>query len=168
MINKDLKSISWIESIVKSRIRNLEDAEDVCQDIYIRVWKNRNKWNPEKGKFMPWVQTIAMNVIRDYFQMQKKRKKQADAIYNWSRQRQDYNKQFQDVNSSDLVDLLRLISNPRRRHALYFKLIGYTHREIGELLNCSEMASKLLCSRGCGELKKKMQKNIPDETFWEK
>lgn len=39
--------------------------EDIEQEVYIRTWKNIDKYK-EKGKFKSWVSTITANLCRDY------------------------------------------------------------------------------------------------------
>ena len=44
---------------------NTEICEDLEQEVYIKAFKNKDKYN-EKGKFSNWIGTIAYNVSRDY------------------------------------------------------------------------------------------------------
>ena len=39
--------------------------EDIEQEVYIRTWKNIDKYQ-ENGKFKSWVSTITANLCRDY------------------------------------------------------------------------------------------------------
>lgn len=39
--------------------------EDIEQEVYIRTWKNLNKYK-ENGKFKNWLNTITANLCRDY------------------------------------------------------------------------------------------------------
>ena len=39
--------------------------EDIEQEVYIRTWKNIDKYK-EKGKFKSWISTITANLCRDY------------------------------------------------------------------------------------------------------
>lgn len=53
---------------VKSIIRLItkeEDNEDLEQEVYVKVWKNADKYK-EQGSFSSWISTIAKNVSRDY------------------------------------------------------------------------------------------------------
>jgi len=45
--------------------RNREDAEDITQEIFIKVWKNLNKFKDNK-KFRPWLYEIAKNTSLDF------------------------------------------------------------------------------------------------------
>ena len=52
---------------VKNIIRMItkQDNEDLEQEVYVRVWKNADKYK-EQGSFKSWINTIAKNVSRDY------------------------------------------------------------------------------------------------------
>lgn len=53
---------------VKNIIRLItkeEENEDLEQEVYVKVWKNADKYK-EQGSFSSWVTTIAKNVSKDY------------------------------------------------------------------------------------------------------
>ena len=52
---------------IKAIIRNLTGSqnEDLEQEVYIRTWKNLDKYN-EQGKFRQWIRTVTANICKDY------------------------------------------------------------------------------------------------------
>ena len=52
---------------VKNIIRLItkQDNEDLEQEVFVRVWKNVDKYE-ERGNFKSWVCTIAKNISKDY------------------------------------------------------------------------------------------------------
>ena len=42
-----------------------QENEDLEQEVYIRVWKNADKYE-ERGNFKSWINTIAKNISKDY------------------------------------------------------------------------------------------------------
>lgn len=58
-----------------SKIKNYDLANDVFQDVFIKVIKQLKKgaYN-EEGKFLPWVLTISHNLVIDHFRRNKKMK----------------------------------------------------------------------------------------------
>ena len=52
---------------VKNIIRLItkQDNEDLEQEVYIKAWKNSDKYE-ERGSFKSWINTIAKNVSKDY------------------------------------------------------------------------------------------------------
>jgi len=42
-----------------------EDAEDVLQDTFVRVWRGLERFDPERGPFAPWFFTVLRNTARN-------------------------------------------------------------------------------------------------------
>lgn len=41
------------------------EAEDVAQDVFMRVWTHAARWQPGKAKFETWLHRVAMNLCYD-------------------------------------------------------------------------------------------------------
>lgn len=41
------------------------EAEDVAQEVFIRVWTNAVRWKPGQAKFETWLHRVAMNLCYD-------------------------------------------------------------------------------------------------------
>lgn len=48
-------------SIISNIIPETEVAEDVLQETFITVWKNIDKYDPEKGRLYTWLLNLARN-----------------------------------------------------------------------------------------------------------
>jgi RNA polymerase sigma-70 factor, ECF subfamily len=53
-------------SFIKSKVNNYEDAEDILQNVFIKVATSVNDLN-RKEKLQSWIYTIARNSIIDYY-----------------------------------------------------------------------------------------------------
>ena len=60
--------ISENKSLIKAIIKKLTGSynEDLEQEVYIKTWKNLEKYK-EEGKFKQWIGGLTANVCRDYF-----------------------------------------------------------------------------------------------------
>ena len=47
------------------------EADDITQDIFIKIWKNLKKFNSEKASLKTWIFTIAKNTITDFLRKKK-------------------------------------------------------------------------------------------------
>lgn len=54
-------------------IGNLQDAEDVVQEVLVRVWRSADRFDPERGAVSTWLFTIARNVVIDHRRRQQAR-----------------------------------------------------------------------------------------------
>ncbi|HAS80531.1 MAG: RNA polymerase, sigma-24 subunit, ECF subfamily [Candidatus Nomurabacteria bacterium GW2011_GWE1_32_28] len=52
-------------------LTNLNYAPDLVQEVFIKVWKNLNKFNEEKASFKTWIFTIAKNTATDFLRKKK-------------------------------------------------------------------------------------------------
>lgn len=60
---------------IMSKVRNENLANDIFQDVFIKVIKTlKNGAYNEEGKFLPWVLTIAHNMVVDHFRRSNKMK----------------------------------------------------------------------------------------------
>ena len=60
-------------AFVKSKIRSNEDAQDVLQNVFIKISSNVNNLSQEE-KLKNWIFTITRNTIIDYYRQRIKRK----------------------------------------------------------------------------------------------
>ncbi|HLN20335.1 MAG TPA: RNA polymerase sigma factor SigZ [Bacteroidales bacterium] len=55
-----------LKSFILSKVRNEADADDIMQDVFIRMHDNVGKLN-DSSKIKPWLYQITRNLITDYF-----------------------------------------------------------------------------------------------------
>ncbi len=48
-----------------------DEAEDVAQEIWIKVLENIDQYDPEQGEFAAWLKTVAGNACKDYLRKKK-------------------------------------------------------------------------------------------------
>lgn len=129
---------------VKSIIRKIsgEDNEDLEQEVYLKVWKNSDKYK-EKGSFKSWVNTIAKNVSKDYLKSAVKKHETLAASED--------DTVFQNIRDKKSSPELRLIKNDRQKRIMdainhlkpkfkeviiYSEIYGYTYEECAKKFNC--------------------------------
>jgi RNA polymerase sigma-70 factor (ECF subfamily) len=59
---------------IKSKVRSREDAEDILQNVFIKISSNLNKLT-EDVKLKNWIYTITRNAIIDYYRINANKKK---------------------------------------------------------------------------------------------
>lgn len=73
MQNRDEKAFSRlftmyneaIYGIINSIVRDEKVAEELVQDVFIKVWNNASSYNIDKGRFFTWLLNIARNTAID-------------------------------------------------------------------------------------------------------
>ena len=63
----------YISSIYNFAVRFVghDNASDVSQDVFLKVWKNIRKFNSGKSSFKTWIFTITRNTITDSLRKKK-------------------------------------------------------------------------------------------------
>ncbi len=89
----------YIRAIIKKITGSYN--EDLEQDVYIKTWRNLDKYHPEGGKFKQWICALTVNVCKDYFK---------------SRQ---YKQQTSQISDDDVVEAE--ISAPKQEEVLSSK-----------------------------------------------
>ena len=126
MTKKDV--FAFILSIVK----NYDDAEDIFQDIYVRIYENANLYQL-RGKPLAWVLTIAKNLC--YAKLNgNKETIDIDEVYNLS----GNDKIADDVSNKLFIkSLFEKIDNTDRNIVVLHVVSGLKFREIADLIDLS-------------------------------
>lgn len=67
------KHQSRIFNFIYSKVRNRDVANDLFQDVFIKVINTLKAGQySEKGKFLPWILRISHNLVIDYFRKNKR------------------------------------------------------------------------------------------------
>ncbi len=52
-------------SVICNLIKEREEAEDVLQEVFVKIWKNIESYDESKGRFYTWIINIARNTSID-------------------------------------------------------------------------------------------------------
>ena len=134
-----------------------EDANDLLQEGFIKVYKNLSKFRGE-GSFEGWIRRIFVNTSIEHY-----RKKVN--LYNVSEVHEN-NVEDTDLTILDTLaakDIIALVNelSPGYKTVFNMHIIeGYSHKEIAEMLGITEGTSKSQLARAKGVLKKSLEKKI--------
>mgnify|MGYP003085338301 FL=1 len=112
---------------VLSVVKNDDDAEDICQETFISVYKNLSKFR-EESNIYTWIYRIAINKTYDFFKKRKVEFEINDDVLSLP----------EDVNFDTKVILqekLKLISEKEREIVILKDIYGYKLKEIAEMKN---------------------------------
>ena len=52
-------------AVISNLIKDREEAEDVLQEVFVKIWKNIDTYSESKGRFYTWIVNIARNSAID-------------------------------------------------------------------------------------------------------
>lgn len=140
--------------------KNTAEAEDILQEGFVRVFSKISQFE-FKGSFEGWMRRIMVNTALEKFRKQ-------DRLYPVEEMKVFESTEWSEETISAITadDLLGIIQELPPRYRMVFNLYaieGYSHQEIGEMMNISEGTSKSNLSRA----RVILQKNV-EEHFGEK
>lgn len=130
-----------VYSIALNTIGDQNIAEDITQDVFLRVWERANTYHPERGKVYTWIASITRYRAIDIFRRLKKRPEGNPALWDIE--------DLPDIPDSEVVENLveKSQNKERLRQALarlpeaqrvaltYAYFYGYSHSQIAQTLN---------------------------------
>ena len=119
---------------VLSVVKNDDDAEDICQETFISVYKNLSKFR-EESNIYTWIYRIAINKTYDFFKKRKLEFEINDDVLSLP----------EDINFDTKVILeekLKLISEKEKEIVVLKDIYGYKLKEIAEMKNMNLSTAK--------------------------
>lgn len=148
-------------------IQNQEDLEDVCQEVFIKVFKNINRFKGD-SKLSTWIASIAYNTSLDY--LKKYRKRELDFTDKLKPENSDSGLS-QGLERKDLHRYIReqieLLPLHYRSVVTLYHLEEFNYREIEEITGMPEGTVKSYLHRARQLLKDKLKFAVTDEILME-
>ena len=119
-----------VYGLVLSYLKHPQDAEDVTQDAFVRIWDTAASYRPQ-GKPMAWLLTVARNLA--LMRLRERGKTQELTDEEWSA----LPARAPDVTTEDrhvLRAALSVLSEQERQVVMLHAVTGLKHREIAALL----------------------------------
>jgi RNA polymerase sigma factor (sigma-70 family) len=120
--------------------KSIEDAEDVLQDGFVRVFKFLDQYKQE-GELGAWIRRIMVNTALNY--LKKSKKYQHDLLFDKTELHVVSNDDPAiRLNAKELAQLIRQLPTGYQTIFNLYAVEGYTHPEIGQMLGISEGTSR--------------------------
>ncbi|WP_339706454.1 RNA polymerase sigma factor [uncultured Kriegella sp.] len=144
--------------VINTIVRNNDLAEEICQDVFVKVWNNAESYNSSKGRFFTWILNIARNAAIDEVRSKsyKNNKKNLSADY-FVGMLEDDSAANSNIDSIGLTKLIKELKDKciQLIDMLYFK--GFTQKEASEKLEIP-LGTVKTRNRSCiSQLRKNMQ-----------
>ncbi len=128
---------------VKNIIRMISgnDNEDLEQEVYVRIWKNSDKYE-EKGSLKGWISTITKNITKDYLK---------SSVVKHEKLTDEEDTTFDIIKDKKESPELRLITNDRQKRIsnainnlkpkfkdviIFCEVYGYSYEDCAKKLKC--------------------------------
>lgn len=137
--------------------KNREDAMEVLNDGFIKVFKHIGRFDRAKASLYTWMRTIMINTAIDFV---KRQEPAFDTLYLSGEEEPAISNSFvQQADADELLALIRKLPPATQAVFTLFTVDGYSHQEIAGLLGISEGTSKWHLSDGRKKLQQFIQRN---------
>ncbi len=145
-------------SVCLSYCENRDDALEIMNDGFLKVFKSLDKIeNIERIK--PWLRRIMINVAIDHFR--KNVKNQTTQLpENSIEPNFGDTSVYAQLSSEDIMKAVQSLPTNYRLVFNLYAIEGYSHKEIGEMLNMAESTSRANLSLANGLLREKLRKML--------
>ncbi|ACT58974.1 RNA polymerase sigma factor [Hirschia baltica] len=143
-------------NIARRMMVNEAEAEDVTQDVFLKVWKSAAKWESGKAKFTTWLHRVTVNTCLD--RLRKPKMGNVDTVPEVADESETPAQRLEAESRSELLKRAMEQLPDRQRAALslcYFEEIS--NIEAAEVMEVSVDALESLLSRGRRKLKELLQ-----------
>ena len=65
---------------IRTRVNNREDAEDLCEDVFLKAFQSPSGYDDAKASPSTWIYTITKNTVIDYFRKNKQTEELPDDL----------------------------------------------------------------------------------------
>jgi RNA polymerase sigma factor (sigma-70 family) len=148
---------------------NREDAEDMLQEGFIKIFSQIHTFQ-NKGAFEGWIRRITVHTCINHLKKNKRFNESVDIIYASSIQVREESVPS-IVQAKQVVECIRMLPIGYRTVLNLYAIEGYSHKEIGEMLDIEESTSRSQYTRARQMLeeiliKKKIISRQKERTGW--
>jgi len=146
------RHFDYAYKVAMRMLGDAQEAEDVTQDIFLKLWANPKLWQPNKAKFSTWLYRVSANASID-----RLRRKKPEPIEKALMKADDGPGPEQTAFESQLGARVSAALNqlpPRQKLALVLTHYqGCTNKESAQIMDIHVDALESLLSRGRRKLK---------------
>ena len=162
-----------IRYLVRS-LQDEEDADDLAQETFVRVYRNREKFNPTQ-RFSTWLYAIASNLVRDRFRYRSRHpevsldaEKDSDNESFVSSLEEQRPTPVERMEASERVAMIRAavqeLPEELRLPLILFEYEELSGPEIATVLNCSPKAVETRLYRARRQLRTNLSRFLDRST----
>jgi RNA polymerase sigma factor (sigma-70 family) len=155
------QSYSYLMSICMRYSRDKDTASEILNMGFLKVLKNLGSYKPEIP-FKAWIRKIMVNTLIDEYRKNRKSKETIVYVeeYYDSTDYSEVNEALGRINCNQILEMINRLPEATKKVFNLFVIDGYSHKEIGELLDVSEGTSKWHLNAARQKLKEYIGKSV--------
>jgi RNA polymerase sigma-70 factor (ECF subfamily) len=153
---------SLVYSLALRVLQNPGLAEEVTQDVFLKLWQQPDRWNPALGQFRSWLLVMTRHAAIDRLRKESRQVLALPELYDTNGEMNGQTELTDDARWYDGQLLARLLIQlpPEQRQLIELAFYqGYTHSELAQKLNVPLGTVKTRLRTGLQKLKQLWQEN---------
>jgi RNA polymerase sigma-70 factor (ECF subfamily) len=151
---------------------NASDAEDLTQDVFLKIYANLASFDPSRGSLRVWIATMTRNLLVDNFRRSRNQRATSSLDDGWesaeelkpvdrlvARDPSPHESAAQKQLAAKVEEALTLLPLDLREAVILRDLQDLDYREIASVLAIPEGTVKSRISRGRAELARRLERN---------
>ncbi|PTL38237.1 RNA polymerase sigma factor [Alkalicoccus saliphilus] len=131
------KYAKLLYSFAYKMVYNAAGAEEVVQEVMIKLWRGKGIYSEEKGKFTTWLLTITRHTAIDYL---RKQKKTTEDVIHQETEHEDSQPGTEELvewkhRGERVKEAMRTLKEEQRLIIDLFYFKGYSQKKIAEKVN---------------------------------
>ena len=135
--------------------KNEDDAVEVLNTGFLKVFRNIDRYNAEKGSLYTWIGTIIVNSCLDF--IKSKARREPYMALTDAAEVEIPAEITSKMSASELLNLVRGLPPATQGVFNLYVMEGYKHKDISKMLGISEGTSKWHLSEGRKALQQMIQ-----------
>ena len=141
---------------INSQVNNYHLAEDLCSEVFLRVYEKLDTFNDKKASMSTWIFAIARNRLIDYYRSRKVEEEVPDNIVY-----EEDETILTEENLSKLAKAIIKLDDRSKKIIVSHFYEGKTLKQLAKEMNISYIYIKMLNKKAINILKKYYD-SIPD------
>lgn len=161
----DLQAMSFLYEQYKSRIfslayrhtYNAESAEDLLQEIFIKVFSNLEKLDKDEA-FPGWMYRVAVNTCLSYLRSHKKERRMSVSLSDVESVSGETKDVSEKMLREPLEEAIQSLPTKLKSVFLLHDVQGFRHEEIAQIMGCTVGTSKSQLFKARMKLRHELEK----------
>lgn len=150
----------YSKSICLRYTSSTEEAEDVLNEGFLKVFNNLDKYDPAYP-FKVWLRTIMVNTAISYHRKNKKHYQNSITLEDTPYLAFDEDI-VSDITAEEILKLVQKLKPVYRNVFMLHVVDGYSHREVADMLEINEATVRSHFVRARGQLKNLISEYYPN------
>ena len=132
---------------------NKEDALDLCETVFLKVWENIRSYKTGRKYFSPWIYRIAHNIVVDHYRMARETVELSYEVPMEDREQDPMKLTENKLNNEVLMEAVSQLKEKYREVIILKYVNDLSNREIARIMKRTEGNLRILKFRALKSLK---------------